>query len=139
MYWKRLTRTLVRLCHICLYTHAPVLGIRSAGCGALMRMYPWLTVQPLPRKLLLREVHSLLAQMPHTRKHKGKVLPLQTPQAFTNRTYRFRGPNQIPASNMKNGSATYKAQIQGIWLSKAHLRQRGCQFSTRIRLRKSER
>ena len=56
-------------------------------------------------------MNSLLARMPHTRKLKGKVLPLQTPQAFTNRTYRFRVPNQIPASNMKNGSATYKAQI----------------------------
>ena len=49
--------------------------------------------------------------MPHTRMEKGKVLPLQTPQAFTNRTYRLRLANQIPASKMKNGSATYKREI----------------------------
>lgn len=60
---------------------------------------------------MLIQIFSLLARMPHTRKFKGKVLPLQTPQAFTNRSYRFRVPNQIPASKMKNGSATYKQQI----------------------------
>lgn len=38
-------------------------------------------------------------------------MPLQTPQAFTNRAYRFRIPNQIPASNPKNGSRTYKEGI----------------------------
>ena len=43
--------------------------------------------------------------------HKGKVLPLQTPQAFTNSTYRLRVANQIPASKMKNGSAAYKQEI----------------------------
>ena len=61
--------------------------------------------------MLTQKIFSLLARMPHTRKYKGKVLPLQTPQAFTNRSYRFRIPNQIPASKMKNGSATYKEQI----------------------------
>lgn len=49
--------------------------------------------------------------MPHIRKKKGAVLPLQTPQAFTNRAYRFRVPNQIPTSNPKNGSKTYKESI----------------------------
>ena len=39
------------------------------------------------------------------------MLPLQTPQAFTNRAHRFRVPNQIPASNPKNGSGTYKKGI----------------------------
>ena len=47
--------------------------------------------------------------MPHTRQHNGRVLPLQTPQAFPNRTYRLRVANRIPASKMKNG--TYKAEI----------------------------
>ena len=60
---------------------------------------------------MLTQIYSLLARMPHTRKDKGKVVPLQTPQAFTNRSYRFRIPNQIPASKMTNGSATYKLQI----------------------------
>lgn len=49
--------------------------------------------------------------MPHTREKRGKVLPLQTPQAFTNRAYRFRVPNQIPASNQKNGSKIYREEI----------------------------
>ena len=57
---------------------------------------------------MLTRIYSLLARMPRTQMHKGKVLPLQTPQAFTNRTYRFRVPNQIPASKMKNESAAYK-------------------------------
>ena len=39
-------------------------------------------------------------------------MSLQTPQAFTNRAYRFRVPNQIPASNPKNGSDTYRQAIQ---------------------------
>ena len=60
---------------------------------------------------LLIAIHSLLARMPHTRVKKGEVVPLQTPQAFTNRAYRFRIPNQIPASNPKNGSATYREGI----------------------------
>lgn len=38
-------------------------------------------------------------------------MPLQTPQAFTNRAYRFRIPNQIPASNPKHGSETFKEEI----------------------------
>ena len=50
--------------------------------------------------------------MPHTRVQFGKVKKLQTPQAFTNRAYRFRVPNQIPASNPKNGSATYMLAIK---------------------------
>lgn len=49
--------------------------------------------------------------MPHTRVKKGVLLTLQTPQAFTNRAHRFRVPNQIPASNPKNGSETYKNGI----------------------------
>ena len=49
--------------------------------------------------------------MPHTRENKGRVLPLQTPQAFTNRAYRFRVPNQIPAAKPKNGSKTYRNGI----------------------------
>ena len=60
---------------------------------------------------LLTVLHSLLARMPHTRERKGEILPLQTPQAFTNRAYRFRIPNQIPASNSKNGSNAYKEEI----------------------------
>ena len=60
---------------------------------------------------MLTPIYSLLARMPHSRIHKGKLLPLQTPQAFTNRSYRFRVPNQIPASKMKNGSAAYKREI----------------------------
>lgn len=60
---------------------------------------------------MLTPIYSLFARLPHTRMHKGKVLPLQTPQAFTNRTYRLRRANQIPASKMKNGSATYKTDI----------------------------
>ncbi len=63
------------------------------------------------RNSLLTLIHSLMARMPHTREKKGQVLPLQTPQAFTNRAHRFRVPNQIPASNPKNGSATYKKGI----------------------------
>ena len=35
--------------------------------------------------------------MPHTREYRGKVLPLQTPQAFRDRAHRFRIPNQISA------------------------------------------
>lgn len=49
--------------------------------------------------------------MPHTREYRGRILPLQTPQAFTNRAYRFRIPNQIPASNPKHGSETFKEEI----------------------------
>ena len=60
---------------------------------------------------LLTVLHSLLARMPHTREKKGAILPLQTPAAFTNRAYRFRIPNQIPASNPKNGSNAYKEEI----------------------------
>lgn len=63
------------------------------------------------RNSLLTLIHSLMARMPHTREKKGQVLPLQTPQAFTNRAHRFRVPNQIPASNPKNGSETYKKGI----------------------------
>lgn len=65
-----------------------------------MRMYPWLNVA------------DLLARMPHTRERYGRMMPLQTPQAFTNRAHRFRVPNQIPASNPKNGSATYMEAIK---------------------------
>ena len=39
------------------------------------------------------------------------MLRLQTPQAFTNRAYRLRVANQIPATNPRNGSATYKEGI----------------------------
>ena len=49
--------------------------------------------------------------MPHNRERNGKVLRLQTPQAFTNRAYRLRVANQIPATNPRNGSATYKEGI----------------------------
>lgn len=42
---------------------------------------------------------------------KGEWKPLQTPQAFTNRAYRLRVPNQIPATKPKKGSSTYKASI----------------------------
>lgn len=84
---------------------------------ALTRMYPWLTVAEYVGRItaekghLLTKIYSLLARMPHTRKKRGVVLPLQTPQAFTNRTHRFRVPNQIPASNPKNGSNIYKEEI----------------------------
>lgn len=63
------------------------------------------------KDILLTAIHSLLARMPRTRKSKGRVLPLQTPQAFTNRAYRLRLPNQIPASHPKNGSKAIKAEI----------------------------
>ena len=49
--------------------------------------------------------------MPHERVKKGLVMPLQTPQAFTNRAYRLRVPNQIPATKPKKGSNTYKDGI----------------------------
>lgn len=49
--------------------------------------------------------------MPHNRERNGKVLRLQTPQAFSNRAYRLRVANQIPATNPRNGSATYKEGI----------------------------
>ena len=49
--------------------------------------------------------------MPHNREKNGKVLRLQTPQAFTNRAYRMRVANQIPAANPRNGSATYREGI----------------------------
>lgn len=49
--------------------------------------------------------------MPHERVKKGERKPLQTPQAFTNRAYRLRVPNQIPATKPKKGSSTYKASI----------------------------
>ena len=39
------------------------------------------------------------------------MLRLQTPQAFSNRAYRLRVANQIPATNPRNGSATYKEGI----------------------------
>ncbi|CAF9929142.1 MAG: Transcription factor spt20 [Alectoria fallacina] len=55
--------------------------IESWRWEALMRMYPWLTVA------------DLLARMPHTREYRGKILPLQTPQAFGDRAH-----NQIFAS-----------------------------------------
>lgn len=60
---------------------------------------------------LLTVIHSLLARMPHERVKKGEWKPLQTPQAFTNRAYRLRVPNQIPATKPKKGSGTYKASI----------------------------
>ena len=94
--------------------------IESWRWEALMRVYPWLTVAEYVTQLqtftvddsdLLTFIHSLLARMPHTREKKGKILPLQTPQAFTNRAYRFRIPNQIPATNPKKGSDTYKKGI----------------------------
>ena len=94
--------------------------IESWRWEALMRVYPWLTVAEYVTQLqtftvdnsdLLTFIHSLLARMPHTRERKGKILPLQTPQAFTNRAYRFRIPNQIPATNPKKGSETYKKGI----------------------------
>ena len=49
--------------------------------------------------------------MPHTREIRGEIRELQTPQAFTNRAYRFRIPNQIPTANPKNGSAAFKEEI----------------------------
>ena len=52
-----------------------------------------------------------MARMPHTRKKNGQVVPLQTPQAFTNRALRLRIPNQMPTARPKNGSAAYKKEI----------------------------
>ncbi|KAM0804759.1 hypothetical protein BDR22DRAFT_959851 [Usnea florida] len=66
---------------------------------AIVRVYPWLTVA------------DLMARMPPTRKKKGKVLPLQKSQAFTNRTLRLRTPYQMPTIRPKNGSAAYKESI----------------------------
>ena len=49
--------------------------------------------------------------MPHEREYRGRIVPLQTPQAFTNRAHRFRVPNQIPAIRSKAGSESYRESI----------------------------
>ena len=60
---------------------------------------------------VLMIIRSLLARMPHEIMKEGKILPLQTQQAFTNRAYRLRVLNQISVCTIRQGSATYRAGI----------------------------